>query len=178
MRALIHRLVIAMFLVLAVSSGAAMAQDAATLDTLSQAIDCTPICGSRFCCVAGELQVPLCIGGIKASGMPDGGLQCLGDTSKLTAKGTGAPIEASLAPKCKIGCCDPLPTIAVFRNPKLFERALSTVPAATQQDLWESRKQLLAMSNPMPEQLRTFASAVSAKLAAAGYCLFCCKWDF
>lgn len=177
MRALIRRILMVGWLAVAAWSGGAAAQEAMTLDTLSQAIDCTPICGSRFCCVAGELQVPLCVGGVK-SGLPDGGLQCLGDAARLGGKSATPPVEASLMPKCKIGCCDPLPTLAVFKSPELFERALSTVPTATQQQLWEDRKQLLAMANPTPDELRAFATDVNGRLTAEGYCLFCCKWDF
>ena len=159
---------------------------AADLEQIQRTIDCTPICGSKYCCVAAQAEIPACvIGGKKLSSIVKDMMNVSANEVDAFTKECAAPANELAAAKiarnaalsCKWGCCSNLAVARVFSDEKLFADVLSkTPPEQVKLVSGQRTKFVAAMTSNQREAQEAVLRETQKMMADSFLWIFCCTF--
>lgn len=110
---------------------------AAEIEQMQRSIDCTPICGSKFCCVAAQAEIAACVvGGEKLKSIVSnmmhvsaGELEAfISDCTAPENELSSSKVIRNAALDCGWGCCSDGGIARVFSDEKLFADVIAKTP--------------------------------------------------
>lgn len=165
------------------SVAVANAQPIADPELVNASINCVPICGTKYCCVAQVTEVPICNSPFadRLTATPgdmalreQAAAECVDPANSYFDPLPIADISVD-ALSCKWGCCSNKAVERVFSQAPVYDVALAKLPPDAQVMVADYRQAFLDLAGSPTEADRVL-SDVRDHLNTMGICIFCCTF--